>query len=209
MSQMICGDAQSGIDQRLVKVPLVERVRADLAQYPDSPHRLTLYFVLNHTRRNIGSWLRLYSLFDHVPCMPYLHSPLFVQSLSLDPTIYLGRWMQSECTQAMNPHVAAIPSTRDPVPSKYLAAVPVQEPTGRRPRQALRSDLKSYLPGLPVRHYAHDVASRLPFGGLKERWGWASDLAERFSEFLDWLDSKDTPTLPSREAVTVSSGVPA
>jgi hypothetical protein len=212
LSRMLCGQVSSNIDQRLVSVPVFERVRADLARYPDSAHRLTFFFVLNHTRRNIGSWLRLYSLFGHQPCMPYLHYPLFLQSLSLDPNLYLDRWMQKECTQLMNPQVAAIPSTRDPIPQKYLSGVfapAALETAGVRPRRALRSDVKHYLPGLPVRRYAHDVASRLPFESLKERWGWASDLGERFSEFLDWIENKDVPAFPSREAESIAPGTPA
>src|SRR5207248_11229310 len=38
---------------RRTDTSLWERIRQLLSSYPDSPHRLTFYFILNHTRRKI------------------------------------------------------------------------------------------------------------------------------------------------------------
>lgn len=200
LAKLVCGEAKSRVDQRLVSAPVFERVRAELSRLPASDHRLTYYYILNHTRRNIGTWIRLFSLNGHVPCTPYLYYPFFLQSLSLSSSHHLDAWMQNECIRALRPHVASIPSTRDPVPSAYLldkSALARKYLAPRTPRVALHGDLGHYLPGMAVRQYAHEVSSYLPFASLKSRWGWASDIAERFSGFLHWVQEKESPPYPA------------
>jgi hypothetical protein len=203
LSERICGKPRTSVARKFLSAPLFERVRADLARFPDSPHRLTFFFLLNHTRRNIGSWLRLFGLFRNLPCTPYLYYPFFLQSLSLDPAEYLQSWMQNECIRAVNPHVARIPSTREPVPSEFLvdlSDLAAKQAAERHRPASVRSDVKGYLPGLAGRHYVQQISSGLRLKGLETRWHWASDTVQRFSEFLDWMDDAG-PVFPAREDV--------
>src|SRR5262249_6655729 len=147
----LCGAGHSVINPKLLSGPLVERVRAELARYPASPHRLTYYFLLNHTRRAIGSWLGLFYLFGHIPALPYMYYPFLIQSLSLDPSFCLENWMQNECLKAMNPEAAAIPSTRTSVPAEYVIDLKreARESAQFASRHfKIRRDATRYLPGL-------------------------------------------------------------
>ncbi|MEX2617123.1 MAG: hypothetical protein WD767_13585 [Alphaproteobacteria bacterium] len=192
LAQLICGGKKSFLDSRLVTSPLFERVRAELALYPNSPHRMTYFFLFNHTRRNIGSWFLLFKKFGHVPCMPYIYYPLLIQSLSLDPKYYLENWMQMECLKHMNSEVAAIPSTRGIVPDGYV----------RDFRSKKRADMELMIKNIRMRKDAKEVfvtlKRQIMFYDFFTKLGvrkhthssiWAPFLVSRFSKYLDWMDS--------------------
>lgn len=204
LTQKVCGGRSSGIDQGLVSSPVFERVRAELSRFPASPHRLTFFFILNHTRRNIGSWFNLFHLYRHLPCTPYLYYPLFLQSLALEPTEYLGRWMQGECIRALNSRAAAIPSTRDQVPDSLVIdrSVLASRYDSLRGQLPVRPDVTRYLPGLRRHYLAHRFFERVGLPAIAKRWDWAPDRAGLFSEFLDWVDDREKPAFPATEKVS-------
>jgi len=108
------------IDKKLLGSSLFERVSAELKKIPDSPHRLTFYYLLNHTRRSISLQSQLCVLHGHQICYPFLYYPFFLQSLSLSPSLLIEKFYQSECIKATNELLDRIPSTRNKVPEKYL-----------------------------------------------------------------------------------------
>jgi hypothetical protein len=198
-ARLICGTGGSGVDPRLVSAPLFERVRAELALYPQSPHRLTFYFLFNHTRRSIGSWYNLLQAYGHTPCLPYLYYPFLVQSLSLEPKHYFSAWMQSECMAEMNSRAAAIPSTRDKVPAEYLLDLTGDARSRRRFDAAhLRSrpDAVRLFPGLKRSLSIFKVMSRLGLSRFAGAWSWAPTTLARFSEFQDWIEDRAPPAFP-------------
>jgi hypothetical protein len=204
-ARLICGAIQSGIDPKQLSAPLFERVRAELARYPASPHRLTYYFLLNHTRRCIGSWFTLFYLLGHKPALPYIYYPFFVQSLSLDPRHYLEAWMQNECMKQMNAATAAIPSTRNKVPASLVidlksAARARARFTTRHLR--IRRDAVRYLPGLARTRRTYKALSLLGLGDRAGKWSWAPRYLARFSRFLDWIEDRQGPDFPVKRATT-------
>ncbi len=204
-AQLLCGCKQSGIDPKQISAPLFERVRAELALYPDSPHRLTYYFLLNHTRRCIGSsWFGLFYLFGHLPCPPYMYYPFLIQSLSLEPKHYLDAWMQNECLREMNPAAAAIPSTRNKVPAEYVIdrTSEAQSWAKFEARQIqMRRDVTRYFPGLKANQRMFEAMSLIGLGGYCNRWSWAPKTLAWFSEFLNWIEDRQAPEFPvMREA---------
>lgn len=204
-ARLLCGTRQSGIDAKLLSSPLFERVRAELARYPDSPHRLTYYFLLNHTRRCIGGWFALFYLFGHLPALPYIYYPFFVQSLSLEPRHYLDGWMQRECMKAMNPQAAAIPSTRSKVPAPFVIDLKseARERAGFAGRHLrIRRDAARYLPGLTGIRRRYEAMSMLGFQDSAERWSWAPRYLARFSRFLDWIEDRQGPGFPVKGEAT-------
>jgi hypothetical protein len=48
-AQLIAGPPRGWIEPDRLSAPLFERVRTELARYPDSPHRITYYFLLKQT----------------------------------------------------------------------------------------------------------------------------------------------------------------
>lgn len=198
-ASLVCGTRRSGIDPRLLSAPLFERVRAELARFPDSPHRLTYYYLLNHTRRCIGGWFALFHLFGHMPALPYIYYPFFLQSLSLEPSVYLEGWMQNECMKEMNPRAAEIPSTRNKVPPHLVID---RRPEARaRARFAahhsrIRRDAARYLPGLTRIRSTYELISLLGLRDRADRWSWAPNYLSRFSRFLDWIEDRQAPPFP-------------
>ena len=204
-ARLVCGTRQSGIEAKLLSSPLFERVRAELARYPDSPHRLTYYFLLNHTRRCIGGWFALFYLFGHMPALPYIYYPFFVQSLSLEPRHYLEAWMQNECMKAMNPQAAAIPSTRSKVPARLV--IDLKPEARARARFAarhlrIRREATRYLPGLARIRRAYEAMSLLGLQDRADRWSWAPNYLTRFSRFLDWIEDRQAPDFPIKGEAT-------
>ena len=198
-ARLLCGNRRSPIAPRLVSAPLFERVREELARYPNSPHRLTYYFLLNHTRRSIGSWFALFYVFGHTPCLPYIYYPFFIQSLSLEPKHYFDAWMQNECLKAMNPEAAALPSTRTKVPADYVIDL-TSEVRARSQFEArhlwMRRDAGAYLPGFNRSLNIFKAMSALGLRELANRWSWAPQTLMRFSEFLDWIEDHTIPEFP-------------
>jgi hypothetical protein len=199
-TRLLCGPKPSGIDPKLISAPLFERVRAELARYPASPHRLTYYFLLNHTRRCIGSsWFTLFYLFGHVPCPPYLYYPFLIQSLSLEPNHYLDAWMQNECLKEINPATAATPSTRNEVPADYVIDLKSEARSWSRFEAShfrMRRDTTRYFPGLKRSQRIFEAMSLVGLAGRTNRWSWAPKTLAWFSEFLDWIDDRTVPEFP-------------
>jgi hypothetical protein len=204
-ARLVCGSRQSGVESRLISASLFERVRAELAQYPDSPHRLTYYFLLNHTRRSIGSWFALFYLFGHLPALPYSYYPFLIQSLSIEPRHYLQTWMQNECMKEMHAETAAIPSTRNAVPPSYLVDLTTEAREWSRfaPRHfPIRQDAALYLPGLARIRRMHQVMSLVGLRNRADRWSWAPQYLTRFSRFLDWIEDRQAPEFPIKRETT-------
>ena len=202
-ASLVCGTKHSGIAARLLSAPLFERVRAELARFPDSPHRLTYYYLLNHTRRCIGGWFSLFHLFGQMPALPYIYYPFFIQSLSLEPRHYLEGWVQNECMQEMNRRAAEIPSTRNKVPA-HLAIDRKPEARARARFSArhlrIRRDAARYLPGLARPRRTYDLMSLLGWRDRADRWSWAPNYLSRFSRFLDWIEDRQAPPFPIKSA---------
>lgn len=199
MSRLICGNRKSLIDPRHVGTPLLERVRGELALYPNSPHRLTYFFLLNHTRRNIGSWCFLFKLHGHLPCMPYIYRPLFLQSLSLDPKHYLDNWMQVECMKQMHATAASFPSTREKLPETYLRYYRSEEEAQTKFAMRnirIRQDAKAFFPSLKLHLSAFKNFSRLGAWRYARSSMWAANTVSRFSNCLDWLEDRSGPNFP-------------
>jgi hypothetical protein len=198
-ASLICGARQSGVDARLLSAPLFERVRAELARFPDSPHRLTYYYLLNHTRRCIGGWFALFHLFGHMPALPYIYYPFLMQSLSLEPRHYLDGWMQNECMKEMNRGAAAIPSTRNKVPP-HLVIDRAAEARARARFAArhlrIRRDATRYLLGLARPRNTYELISFFGLGDRADRWSWAPNYLSRFSRFLEWIEDRQAPQFP-------------
>jgi len=204
-AQLLCGARHSGIEPKLLSSPLFERVRAELARYPESPHRLTYYFLLNHTRRCIGSWFKLLNLFGHLPAPPYLFHPFLIHSLSIEPHHYLEGWLQSECMKKIDPITAAIPSTRNKVPSHFV--IDLESEARLRSKFAarhlrIRRDAPQYLPGLARTRRTFEAISFLGLRNGAEKWSWAPRYLTRFSRYLDWLEDRQAPAFPVRSETT-------
>jgi hypothetical protein len=207
-ARLICGSRQSGVNPRLLSSPLFERVRAELTRYPDSPHRLTYYFLLNHTRRCIGGWFALFYLFGHMPALPYIYYPFFVQSLSLEPHHYVEVWMQRECMKDMNSQASAIPSTRSKVPDDLV--VNLKSEAWQRAQFAakhwrIRRDSGRYLPGLARPRRVYDAMCLFGLQDRAHRWSWAPNYLNRFSRYLDWIEDRSPPDFPVRGETTTFS----
>jgi hypothetical protein len=203
-ARLVRGTRQSGIDPKLLSAPLFERVRAELARYPDSPHRLTYYFLLNHTRRSIGGWFALFYLFGHRPALPYIYYPFLIQSLSLEPRHYLDGWMQNECMKEMDPRTAAIPSTRSNVPANFVIDLKSKQSSCSQfaARHRIRPDATRYLPGLARTRRTFEAMSMLGLQDCATRWSWAPRCLMRFSRFLDWIEDRQVPDFPVKRETT-------
>ncbi len=199
MARLICGEKTSLIAAKHISTPLFERVRAELAICPDTPHRLTYFFMLNHARRNINSWCFLFKLHNHVPCLPYMYHPLFVQSLSIDPKHHLDVWLQMECMKQMHPAAAGFPSPREQSPSEnfqdYRAEAKAQLHFATRNLRT-RRDARVLLPGLRRQLIAFEIFSKLRIWSHAESLIWAASIASRFSNYLDWMEDRDGPGFP-------------
>jgi hypothetical protein len=198
-ARTLCITNESGINPKLLSAPLFERVRAELAQYPDSPHRLTYFFLLNHTRRSIGGWFALFYVFGHLPALPYIYYPLLLQSLSLEPRHYLETWMQNECMREMHAVSAAIPSTRNEIPSNLMIELKSEAEARSRfvaRHLRIRRDAMRYLPGLARTNRIHRTMSLLGLRNRAHRWSWAPNYLTRFSRFLDWIEDRQAPEFP-------------
>ena len=183
------------VNPALLESSLEERVRQQLESYPESPHRLTLFYLLNHTRRNIGLQGRLYSLYGHQPCFAFLYYPLVLQSLSLRPQEYIETLIQSACLQAIHPDVSHLPSTREPEGADYLTDLSVAE--RRRARlfarhATLRRELVEVFPQLRGRLAALKLTASLGLSQLLVKQNWLRLPLARVSNFLDWLQ-EDVP----------------
>lgn len=195
LARMICGAG----DRRWVaefnkhaRVSIVDRVCNILATYPDSPHRLTFYFLFNHTRRKISLLGQLLAAYGHWTCYPYAYFPLFLQSLSLDPRLQIGKFYQRECMTAIAPEIASIPTTRSEIPSQYLVDMAREaNEHDRYLRTHLRIDKRAseMFPLIKNRTRLMRLFQSRVGWPLLKRFGWFLVPVARYSAFLDWLDS--------------------
>jgi len=178
-----------------------DRIREQLHKYPESPHRVNYFYLMNHSRRNIVLMDQLISLMGHKICCPFLYYPLFMQSLSLDPKTQLKVLYHRECMRALNPEVVDIPSTKGEVGIEY---------TIDRAKEAnmrmllfsknikLRQDVKDIFPGLRSRIAAFKLASFFGISRITSRMTWRMRPLHRMSSFFDWLEDSEQPGFPIR-----------
>jgi hypothetical protein len=195
MARMICGDRQSPwLDElrRHTETSLFERVRALLASYPESPHRLSYFFILNHTRRKISCASQLFRLQGHSTCYPFLYYPLFLQSLRIDPTLLLTKFYQRECMAAQMPEALSVPTTRGRIGNEWLLA---RGNEAQEQADCLLENLQvsdralAMFPAFRRRYPLARALGRL--GPLPLRkLGWFIPQVSRFSAFLDWLEQR-------------------
>lgn len=198
MSDILCRGAAIQLRSDLVTSTLQERIRTALAAMPKSPHRLTLFFLLNHTRRTIATWMELFRLHGHQVCAPYAYPAFFEQSLAMEVQDYLGCFYQRVCTERLDPRMAAIPSTRE-ARSKVLAVDLAGAKRDRLQmiarRAPIRTEVADLFPQLRSRLRFRNLLggktllSLIPNTGL-----WWLGPAIRFSRFLDWLDDRSPPS---------------
>lgn len=194
LARMICGEFKKPWLSELrsrTSGSLVERVESILAGYPESPHRLSWFYMLNHTRRKIALASQLFAQHGHWTCYPYMYYPLLLQSLSADPRQQRNRFFQRECMVAIAPEIAAIPTTRGVVPQKYLVSMKDED---RKQLRALRQQLRisdealDVFPTLRTRYRVLNKM-RFPVGyALLDHFGWFFEPVSRFSGFLEWLN---------------------
>lgn len=213
LASMICGKPRDWLSEisRRAEVPLVERVRSILATYPDSPHRLTFFFLLNHTRRKIALLSQLFGLDGHWNCYPYAYAPLLLQSLSADPSRIAGRFMQRECLAAVSPTMLSVPTTRGEIPQSYLTDVRQMsrsEALYRRRALAVTTDALDVFPLLRARARWVRLLQQPGLGGALHRFGWFIEPLARFGRFLEWLRSDDVGPIRIRQMPAGAAGEP-
>ncbi len=195
---MLCGTAARPWLRTIsgsVRTPLVERVKQALDSYPSHPHRLTYYFLLNHTRRKISLLSQFYSAKGVAICYPYSYYPLLRQSLSADPRVQQQRFLHRDCMRASGSKAAEIPSTRERVPETYCVDMSQEAKEFARKRMSevvVSEEALSYFPTLRKR-YRFDRAIRCAPGmaPLANRLGWYLHPVSRFAAFLEWLRRSD------------------
>lgn len=193
MAEMICGEHQSpwlGELRRHTTRPLKERVRELLASYPDSPHRLTFYFILNHTRRKIACVSQLFGLSGHYTCYPFLYYPFFLHSLSIDPARLITHFYQRECMEALGPEVLSVPTTREKISDDWviLRGDKEQEQEDYLLTQLQVSERAfEMFPSLRLRYHALRALSGISMKPLRA-YGWQIPSIAKYSYFLAWLD---------------------
>lgn len=195
LANMICGDQPTDwLDglRRHIETSLFDRVRALLSSYPDSPHRLTFYFILNHTRRKISCVSQLFRLYGHATCYPFLYYPLFLQSLRIDPRNLVTKFYQRECMAALGPVVLSIPTTREDISDDWL--IPKGAKDQNQQDYLLRNlrindDALAMFPKFRMRYRALRAASTVSIEPLR-KFGWFIPPIARFSSFLEWIDAE-------------------
>jgi hypothetical protein len=176
---------------------LVDRVQAALERCPDSAHRLTYYFLLNHTRRRIALAAQIFNQHGHWTCYPYSYAPLLLQSLSLDPAVAAEKFMQRECLAAISPQTVAIPTTRGEVPPRFvrdMGNVNARRETYMRKRLTISREALDVFPDLRRRARVTSILQLPGFAYPLRRYGWFIEHVSRFSQFLRWLKSVDVPS---------------
>jgi len=213
LARLICGTYEEkwwlGEIRHRAGIPLIDRVQAALDRCPDSPHRLTYYFLLNHTRRRIALAAQLFNLRGHWTCYPYSYAPLLLQSLSLDPSIAAEKFMQRECLAAISPRSVSIPTTRGEVPSRFVRnmfEVNARRQTYMRKRLTISGEAVDAFPELRGRACIAPILQLPGFGPALRRYGWFIEHVSRFSQFLDWLKSNDIGQVQIRPMPPLATG---
>jgi len=200
ITRTICGEKSSfQMDQTKLGSSCFERVREQLLQYPSCSHRVNYYFLMNHTRRNIGLQAQLYNLMGHKICYPFLYYRLFMQSLSLDPKSQLRVLYQQECMKDLNPGIVKIPSTKGDVGNEYTinhAKEAKEKELLFSKKIMLRQDVKKLFPHLRTRIIAYKLASLFGVRKITSRMNWRTIPLSRMSMFFDWLEDSNQPGFP-------------
>lgn len=91
-------------------------IEDELNRLPEHEARLNLFFLFNHTRRNIGCWQQVFRAFGQASVAPFFNGDLFIQALrfSLKDALELSPHFQA--MQHFYPQALKIPSTRRGVP---------------------------------------------------------------------------------------------
>jgi hypothetical protein len=196
LARMIAGTSSAAwLDglRRRTESPLSERIERLLASYPSSPHRLTLYMVLNHTRRKIACVAQLFAMHGHWTCYPFLYYPLFVQSLCFEPRLQVKTFYQRVCMAALGGAATSLPTTRGRLSEEWL--IPLDRESRRKDAFLLRhlevsDEALEYFPQLRTSYRA--IRRLRHFNGaLLRRYGWFIPTIARFSAFLEWLHTDD------------------
>ncbi len=102
-----------------LKDALGSAVLESFIKTPETPYRMTLFYLYNHTRRNTGSVSALMREHGLVPYMPFITKDLAIQSLSLDYQQHFNDFYQGVATRELLPRLAEIPRTRIGFSDKY------------------------------------------------------------------------------------------
>ncbi len=187
------------IDKGKLGSSLFERVRESIRQYPETPHRLNYYWMLNRSRRNTALQAQLYSLHGHRICFPFLYYPLFMQCMALHPGTLLEKRYQSMCMVLMNPGAVELPTTR----GKLGPGDVIDRSVQRRERDLLfakrsylRSDVLATMPAVGSRLRAFKIGRALGIERIARRLKWIAWPVSRMSMFMDYLEDTQTPALP-------------
>lgn len=197
LATMICGsDPRTWLDElrEHTQSSLEDRVKALLATYPESPHRLTYFFVLNHTRRKISCVSQLFRQYGHATCYPFLYYPLFMQSLRVDPNLMGEKFYQRECIAAQIPEALYIPTTRaKDLSPEWLVPMGTkeQDQSDYLLRNLTVSDVAlATFPKFRNRYRVLRATKGLGMAAFRH-FGWFIPSIARFSSFLDWLDADE------------------
>ena len=195
LTNMICGNRRSDwLDElrRNTETSLADRVRELVSSYPESPHRLTFYYLLNHTRRKISCVSQLFRQHGHSTCYPFLYYPLFLQSLRLDPRRMVTKFYQRECMAAQAPEVLSIPTTREDISNDWLiprGAKAQNQQDYLLQNSGISNDALDLFPKFRLRYYALHAMSNVSMVPLR-KFGWFIPTIARFSSFLEWIDAE-------------------
>jgi hypothetical protein len=181
-----------GIRQK-TESSLVDRIEQLLLGYPNSPHRLTFYFIFNHARRNISCVSQLFGVHGHQTCYPFLYYPLFLQSLAIDPKLHLTKFYQRECMATLYPKIVSIPTTREaPLSDEWLINKDFE--TNRQINYLLThltasEEALEMFPKFRTKYRLLHSYRKIT-GGVKyfDKLSWFLSPMVRYGHFLTWLE---------------------
>jgi len=110
-----------------LQLSLAVGLRRDLKDYlfsyvsalPETPYRITLFHLYNHTRRNTGGMAVIYRETGITPFTPFVTKAVLEQALSLNYKEHFDRSFQDMCTRALNYKLSDVPRTRLGFSSEY------------------------------------------------------------------------------------------
>ena len=87
-------------------------VQEEFNKIPETPYRMTLFHIYNHTRRGTGSVSAMMREHGLIPYMPFTTKDMAIHSLSLDHREHFNNYYQGLATYDLNQKLAYIPRTR-------------------------------------------------------------------------------------------------
>jgi len=78
----------------------------------ETPYRMTLFHLYNHTRRGTGSVAAMMREHGLVPYMPFTTKDTAIHALSLDYREHFNNYYQGLATRSLNQELAQVPRTR-------------------------------------------------------------------------------------------------